>query len=188
MDTMQEGTAAGLLLYLDQAVRDKNLDVTTGRAYRSAVRRVLGVGGVLLSQIDIRDLKFDEQWSRFRASNEAKDLEPVTLISYRTRVQRAVAMYRAWLAGEREPPKKRLPRKSGQPSGRAPGGPERSPAASAAGYDSTEAAIEYLFPLRKGFRARLHLPEDLTQEEADRVGAFVATLVVGSPSGSRRPT
>ena len=38
--------------------------------------------------------------------------------------------------------------------------------------------LDYPFPLRPGLQARLTLPEDLTVEEASRLGAFLTTLAV----------
>ena len=38
--------------------------------------------------------------------------------------------------------------------------------------------ICYNFPLRSDFMAQLVLPQDLTEKEAKRLAAFIATLVV----------
>lgn len=53
-----------------------------------------------------------------------------------------------------------------------------SPEAEADGDNSFAETREYLFPLRSGTDASLTVPADLTQREADRLGAFLKSLAL----------
>ena len=95
-------------------------------------------------------------------------------------------MYRRWLAGEEWRPRRAGPRP--RRGARATSGPEPQGSAPSAGAGAGQALapvetsvrplVDYPFPLRRGVRAHLHLPEDLSTDEARRLGAFVATLAV----------
>lgn len=154
MADIRDGSATGLLLFLDQRMLDKSIDMATGRAYRSAVRRILGPSGRTLDEVNVRELDLDDAWRRFRASESATSVSPASLPSYRTRLRKSVAMYRNWLEDGVEP--------------KAP--------------DAGDRLVDYPFPVREGVRATLRLPERITEDEAARLAAFVSALALHTDS------
>jgi hypothetical protein len=147
-----------MIVFLQKQIAAGDLDVTTGRAYISATRRVFSVLDQPLESIDLRTVRLDEVLRRFESSGIASNLEPVSLISYRGRVRAAVKKYLGWL-GRQEPtstPSRELPR--------------RPP--------PSTAMVDYPFPVRAQVQAHLILPADLTQAEADRIARFVETLAI----------
>lgn len=150
MAELTDGSGSGLLLYLDKLMLDKAIDMSTGRAYRSAVRRVLGPSTEKLDKVDVRRLDLEDAWRSFRAGDSATKVGPASLPSYRTRLRKSVAMYRTWLDDG--------------------AGPQVA--------ESGNQLIDYPFPVRAGVRATLRLPERLSSEEAARLAAFVSALAV----------
>lgn len=53
------------------------------------------------------------------------------------------------------------------------------------GLIEAESAMSYAFPLRENSTVHLRLPRDLTEAEAERIAAFIKTLVV--PMRELRP-
>lgn len=157
--SVHDGTAAGLLLYLDKLMVDRTVDMSTGRAYRSAVKRVLGTGEYALQDVDVRRLDLDAAWHRFQQSDAASTVAAASLPSYRARLRRSIDMYCNWLDTGEGVGTTRL-------------------AAAKRGVLSDDRLVDYPFPVRPGVRAVLRLPERLTVAEVNRLATFVQALAV----------
>ena len=125
--------------------------------------------------------------------------------AYRSRTKTAIESYRIWRdnPGSSEwKPKSGTQRvsKNGEPkianrSVKAPAS-EGTSEASAPTYQvntghvpARAPLIEYPFPLRPGIRARIALPEDLTEKEAKRLARFVESLAFSEQRAiTARPT
>ena len=153
MPSVEDGTAAGLLLFLDRQMLDRSIDMSTGRAYRTAVRRILGSSGTALERIDVRSLDVDEAWRHFRTSEAALTVGPASLPSYRARLHKSVVRYRNWLDHDGDPKAARV---------------------------AGDRLIDYPFPVRDGVQASLRLPARLSDSEAARLAAFVQALALRS--------
>jgi hypothetical protein len=146
---IRDGSASGLLMFLDQQVRTSSIDVSTGRAYRSTVRRVFGPSAGDLDRIRVCEVDLDDAWRRFTSSDKASSVRGTSLPSYRARLRRSVSMYCNWLQHDPDV------------------------------VEGGDVLVEYPFPVRAGVRATLRLPARLTAGEAARLAAFVTTLALG---------
>jgi len=191
MSGASDGTGAGLLAFLEWAGTRGEITPTTAKSIAVAIGKVLAVEADP-SGIDVRNLDPDDLFGRFETLHRT-DYTTDSLISYRSRFFRGIAMYRAWLdkrpnwksANLRSPSKAVAVRSAG--NGRStPRRSKRSPAEPPA-QTSTEtvdppatspnlAMVPYDLPLRPGLRVRLILPELLTQADAKRIAAFVDSL------------
>lgn len=185
-----DGTGGGLIQFLNWTIEKDELVEATASALRTGCLKVLEVEDDYQS-LDLRSADLDNLVSRFRNRNRY-DMKDRTLDAYAKRFLQSVEMYTKWLAGD--PTWKPSPRKravSSASNGSAPKARSASPVASqSSGSDGVTAPttqtgtlpparpgmITYPFPIRPGLQGQIMLPEDLTQREAERVGAFIKTL------------
>ena len=193
-EAIGSGTGAGLLAFLDWTIEKNELNKATASALKTGVRNVLSVEDDP-DFVDLRGLDMDNFLNRFtnKTRGQFKDKSQEV---YRQRFRQSVGMYLAWLDGSEWRPARLRPnsggnstsngtsaRRSSQRSlatangNRSDQGLERTDASQPAAPGSPPSGlIEYPFPLRPGLRARLMLPEDLNQSEAERVSAFIRAL------------
>jgi hypothetical protein len=183
-------TGAGIVDFLDYAIRTGNLKSSTGQAMRTAVKEVLSAtqGADGWESVDLTTLDADDVLRRFETLRAMK-FTPGSLITYKGRFSRALAMfneYRASPASWRPSVKQRArARSNGSPSAPSPSavspaaGPEPGAASSQAPHSGPRSAIiTYPFPLREGVLASIELPDDLTRREARRLSAFIESLAI----------
>jgi hypothetical protein len=176
---IQSGTAEGLLQFLDWVVAKGYGPATAAGPQKSAVTRVLTVTeGDDFGSLDVKSLDLDDLLSRFEV-RALGDLKAESIGAYRNRFTRAVEAYREFLNSGKPP--------SYRPSGRhrpaASGAPNKgrvvpsTPPVQPAHQGSSERMVDYPFPLKSGALANFRLPVRLEREDAERMGAFIRTLV-----------
>jgi hypothetical protein len=201
---VSDGTAAGLLEFLNWAGSRGEINAGTASARAVAVRRVLDIEGVRLESIDLRAVNPDEILERFETLKRT-EYSTDSMDAYKSRFRSSVNTYLAWL--DKSPDWKRVGR-PGHASGKGAATPPPrrtvpSPKKSSSnvsgvvqkdgviGQPSSSVApgepnpvqrmIPYEVPLRPGsdMRARLVLPDDLTKADADRLSRFIQSLAFG---------
>ena len=150
--TIGTGTVDGLLAFLDYLI-DK------GYATAPAVHPLRVASKIIFSKMqgdgygsfDVQTFDPDDLMDRFER-RFVGEYKTESLTSYRQRLKRAVGAYREFL-------------ENGNGNG------ESHTA------DVSGSLIDYPFPLRSGAVAHLRLPLKLEKADADRLGAFLRTLV-----------
>jgi hypothetical protein len=181
---MLSGTGDGLLLFLTFLVEKGYATENSVAALRSAVRQVLStVAGDTFGDVNVLDLDPDEYMDRFenRALGKYKQ---ESLASYRSRFKKAIDAYRKYLTDKKPPSlggRTRRPRTSPKAASETPHAPEeqqKSNQAPVLAPPGPTTLIDYPFPLRSGQVGHLRLPMNLDRSDADRLGAFLRTLVL----------
>lgn len=182
---IQTGTGEGLLEFLDY-VLDKGYGTAAAVGpLRSAARQVFSVveGGGDVATVDVRGMDLADYLSRFETKARSGDLKVESIQAYRRRFERAYEAYLAFLDSGRAPSFTSRSRVSRQQaaeakvtSGSASVTPKASGVASASEV-ARDPMIEYPFPLRSGQVASLRLPVRFERQDAERLAAFVRTLV-----------
>jgi hypothetical protein len=180
---IRSGNVAGLLAFLDFLVDKGYAPRGSMPPIKAACRTVFSrmQGEETYEALDVRGLELDDYLDRFETLVTG-DYKTESIASYRARVKRGLNAYLSFLdtgnvsafrastrASRPKTPKVTAPTvQNGNGNGNGNGHAEHSEAAS---------LIDYPFPLRNGQIAHLRLPTKLDKIDADRVGAFVQTLV-----------
>lgn len=182
----KDGSGGGLIAFLNWTIDKDELVDATASALRTGCVKVLSVEDDW-QDLDLRTANLDNIVSRFRTRHRL-DMKERTLDQYEARLRQSVEMYLKWLDGDATwKPSQR--KKAAASNGGNGGGKKAAPAAvrvPAALHpevpvqpDPPKAGmITYPFPIRPGLRGSIQLPEDLTEREAKRIGAFIATLAL----------
>jgi hypothetical protein len=170
----------------DKGVMNRN----TAAGLRSACTRVLAVlGDDDWEETDVTRLDVESLLIRFQ-NLEKKDFKPQVLEVYKQRFRRGVALYLeylqnpgGWKPGAQEKPtaSQRNDRFSKRPS------TTTTVSAGAPANRIGPGEVEYPFPLRPGVMARLILPSSLTQQDVNRLTAFMSMLVVSTERQQPEP-
>jgi hypothetical protein len=206
---VSDGTAAGLVAFLEWAGSRGEINPSTASSRAVAVRRVMEIEGASLESIDLRQVNVDELLDRFETLKRL-EYTSESMKVYRSRVRTAIESYLAWL--DKRPDWKNVGRSSASPAkdrstSSKQRGAARKPVQVAApssatsdieggqlspGADSDPASltpmIPYEVPLRSGgqLRARLVLPADLSRVDADRLCRFISSLAFEPPGMAPR--
>lgn len=184
-------TGAGLIQFLDFAIRKGYLKTATGAALKTASKEVLlATEGEGWEQVDVTALDTEDVTRRFETLRAMK-FSTDSLNTYKSRFLKAVQMFIAFQAnpGAWRPDVKqrsRTTRVAADTNGvvDSPTAPPTSsaslPVERAAPPHHGPNVITYPFPIRDGVLASLQLPSDLTMREAKRLGAFIESLSVDS--------
>lgn len=181
------GTGAGLIAFLNWAIRKNELTKDAASALRTGSRKVLETDGDWAT-LDMRSLDVEDLLRRFRNKERGGDLSDKSVAVYEQRFTSTVDMYRKWLANDLDwrPSRTRSSTASTVRRNSGTGAPRQNSA-----MVSKLAAVEpvpepepptgvdmvtYPLPIRPGVQGRLVLPENLTAKEAKRVANFVAAL------------
>lgn len=186
-----EGSAAGLLDFLEWAGRTGEMNPTTADAWAVACRRILEVAGET-EGVDLRNLDIDSLLGRFENLNRTK-YSTGSMNTYKSRFRSSVTAYLAWLANEPWQPNQRTVKKRNEKAASAvsPGsaGDETSSVKTAEGafdqppaHDALPRLVSYTVPLRPDLMVEITLPVDLTKADAARIAAFVDSLAFDSGS------
>jgi hypothetical protein len=144
----------------------------------------------MFGSTDVRSLDFEDAMERF-ATRRRGDLKAESVDAYRTRLGRALDAYLGYLADGRPPQLRqgtsRRPKAGTKEAARTQ---VRSEAQAAGHADSITSPahilVDYPFPLQSGQMAYLRLPRKLEKSDAERIAAYVRTLVF-EPLGELPP-
>lgn len=208
------GTGEGLIAFLTYTADKGLMNAGTAKAYRAAVREVLGAVEDDWASVDVTTIDVDDVLRRFEVKSGMK-YTPGSLKTYRSRFRNALVIYSEYM----ENPSSWRPARSGPTPTR-----DRAPTASVMresargrahqdtiarvvaeqlsyGRDDARptgtdggrpAAMQtYPFPLRRDDEVifvALTLPADLTLKEVERISAHLRTLAIPEPLAiSARP-
>lgn len=176
------GTAEGLMEFFDFLVAKGYATPAAVTPLKSASRQILStVDGDDFAGIDIRTLDVEEHLDRFE-NMVVGQYKHESLTQYRNRFKRGVAAYLSYLNDKQIPSfggsarKRGAERAAGKP--KAPTRDAPVLASPSMPVSTSERLIDYPFPLRSGQIAILRLPVGLERIDAERMGAFIRTLVL----------
>jgi hypothetical protein len=172
------GTADGLVEFFDFLVSKGYATPAAVRPLKSATRQILStVDGDDFGRVDVRDLDPDAYLDRFETMVVGQ-YKHESLVQYRNRFKRGVAAYLSYLNEKQIPTFGGRKRRAERPSQKSE--PARSAGATSSPIPASaaERLIDYPFPLRSGQIAILRLPVGLDKTDAERMGAFIRTLVL----------
>ena len=172
-----DATGREIVEHWNWAAEKGLMNKNTAAGVRSACTQVLGILEDWES-IDIRSLDVEETLVRFQNLRK-KDFAPKTLEEYKRRFRKAVTSYLSYLAdpGAWKPVMKE--RTTRAVENNLAVSPKAEKTSDRIGT-SSQAVVEYPFPLRENQTVRLILPRDLRAVEVKRLTAFMMTLAVDS--------
>lgn len=191
MSESKDGTARGLVEFLDYAADKGLLNKNTAAAQKSAVTKVLEIDGDHWEELDLRSLDLDQQVSRFQTLRKDK-LSPPSLRTYESRFRTALNEYLRYLddpgayrptsgsAKGGESTKGSKKRKRAEKTAETPSGSTTAPPA-------RDNLITYPFPLRAGTMVYLQLPKDMSSREAERLARYVQSLALDTAAEEEPP-
>jgi hypothetical protein len=182
---IQNGTAEGLLEFLEYVVKKGYGSAAAVNPWKSAARQVLQTveksddyGGV-----DVRGLDLADYLDRFETLARG-DLKVESIDAYRRRFTKAVQTYLAFIQ-DGKPPTFRQGGGARRPKAETTTLPKAksagaggATAAPIAAQPPGERMIDYPFPLGSGAIAMLRLPARLEKLDAERLAAYLRTLVL----------
>jgi hypothetical protein len=174
------GTAEGLLEFFDFLVAKGYATPAAVTPLKSASRQVLStVDGDDFMGVDVRTLDVDAHLDRFE-NMVVGQYKHESLVQYRNRFKRGLSAYLAYLNEKQVPSFGRGSRRRGsdRPSQEPSAGREAPTSSAPLPPSTSERLIDYPFPLRSGQIAILRLPVGLEKTDAERMGAFIRTLVL----------
>lgn len=179
--TIATGTADGLLAFCDYLI-DKGYGTSGGvTPWKSAAKQIFeAVEGDGWGSLDLRGLDLNDYIRRFE-NMERGHYKAESIQSYGSRLRRAMEAYLAFLEDGRTPTLRQGPRRQNeQPNGKA--AKDALPSVRSEGRGTASASpiadlVEYPFPLRSGQLAYVRLPKRVEKDDAERLAAFVRTLV-----------
>jgi hypothetical protein len=163
------------------------MNASTAKAQSRAVEAVVveTEGQENWKSHDLENQDVDDLLDRFeQKALSRRTLKPDSIATYQSRCRKALDAYAAYQHDGSVPrPAKRTRSKSSKAeSGTGENGHTNGSGAQANGSRQPSTMIEYPFPVRRGLRAWLVLPEDLTAKEAKKLADFVTTLAVEEPA------
>jgi hypothetical protein len=169
------GTVDGLLAFCDYLIDKGYASSGAAGPWKSAAKQVFeAVEGENYGAADVRAIDLDDYLDRFETM-ERGNYKAESLASYGSRVRRAHEAYLAFLTDGRTPQLRRGPQRQDGDRPR----PRVKPQTTPPGPTGSAVAdlVEYPFPLRSGQLAYVRLPKKLEKADAERIAAFVRTLV-----------
>lgn len=134
---------------------------------------------------DLSNEDVDELLERFeQKALSRRTLKPDSISTYQSRCRKALDAYTVYQRDGSVPrsAKRTRSKSSKKGSGPAENGHANGNGDQSNGSRQPSTMIEYPFPVRRGLRAWLVLPEDLTAKEAKKLADFVNTLAVEEPA------
>jgi hypothetical protein len=174
------GTAEGLMEFFEFLVAKGYATPAAVTPLKSASKQILStVDGDDFGSRDVRDLDVEAHLDRFE-NMVVGQYKHESLVQYRNRFKRGLSAYLTYLSDKQIPSFGGSARKRGADrSGPKATTGRTTPTPSAPIPPSTaERLIDYPFPLRSGQIAILRLPVGLEKTDAERMGAFIRTLVL----------
>lgn len=179
MEAAPDYSREALARFVDYVVDKGLVNPSTAQGWRVATSKVLED---LSSdeEADVRRIDLDATFKRFLNRHPGR-LSPASTGEYRRRVGRAIEEFVSWMenpAGYGSRTAAWAARAESRPRSRPrprPVTPSTAPSTSPAQPELPE-GIALAFPVRPGFLAQVTVPQDLTLDEARRMGAFLLTL------------
>ena len=174
---INSGTVDGLLAFCDYLIEKGYARSGAVTPWKSAAKQVFeAVEGLEYGATDVRGLNLDEYLQRWE-NMERGNYKAESLQSYGSRLRRAHEAYLAYLENGKTPQLgRRAPRSREAEERRA--AETRAPTDSRGGGAPPVAdLVDYPFPLKSGQLAYVRLPRKLARTDAERLAAFVRTLV-----------
>ncbi len=190
--TIASGTVGGLLAFFDYLIERGIASVGTVGPLKSAARQVFETveGTEDIDEFDVRSLDVNEYLDRFEVKTRGTGrYQSDSLRAYRQRFTRGVEQYITYITTNQLPKPKLGPNGGARRSSadtvkakvkaKSTPSPVQTPAASTEVADGQAGAgmISYPFPLAAGGIASLRLPVRLERADAERIAAFIRTLV-----------
>ncbi len=194
MGSEPDYSRAGLARFIDFVVEKGLVHPATAQGWRVATTKVLDQLPPSESA-DVRRIELEPTFRDFLNRNPGR-LSPISVGEYRRRVGRAIEEFVRWVedpgsytfrAPLRAARSQPTAGRSGSPAGGSPRVPARRLPPEAPGADESSGAfggqiagggMALGYPLRPGLLAQVVVPQDMTVEEARRMGAFLVTLAV----------
>jgi hypothetical protein len=179
---IQDGSAEGLLQFLDYVVNKGYGPPSAVTPWKSAARQVLQTveGSDDYGDVDVRSLDLEDYLDRFETLARS-NIKVESVQAYRRRFTNAVEAYLAFITGGKVPTFRqggRRPRAEPQAKASKADAPQAAPAApTPAPRQSGEPMIDYPFPVRPGVVASLRLPARWERADAERLATFARALV-----------
>jgi len=188
---MGSGTVGGLMAFFDYLITKGIATAAAVTPLKSAARQVFETveGTEAIDEIEVRSLDVDEYLERFQVKAIGTGrYKPESISAYRSRFARGMEYYSAFLTTgtvpkfklrgaavassvrKRPPAVQRKPESSSTPPTQATSEPPDA-------QGSTSGLISYPFPLQSGAIATVRLPVRLERTDAERLAAFIRTLV-----------
>jgi hypothetical protein len=174
------GTAEGLMEFFDFLVAKGYATPAAVTPLKSATRQILAtVDGDDFATVDVRDLDVDAHLDRFE-NMVVGQYKHESLVQYRNRFKRGLSTYLAYLNDKQIPSfgGSARKRRTDRPSPRTDKRPAAKTPSVSVPASTADRLIDYPFPLRSGQIAILRLPVGLDKTDAERMGAFIRTLVL----------
>jgi hypothetical protein len=183
------GTVGGLMGFFDYLTDKGIMSAAAVAPLRSAARQVFETveGTADIEEIDVRSLEVEDYLDRFEVkARDTGRYQPDSITAYRRRFARGVEQYMAYITTG-VVPRVRSRRAQSVTRGTPPTRTEKPHGVQATSASQTNAAsdvtdaqpgmVSYPFPLASGGIATLRLPVRLERSDAERLAAFVRTLV-----------
>lgn len=176
---INSGTVDGLLAFCDYLIKNGYATRGSVTPWKSATKQVFeAVEGPEYGALDVRALDLDEYLQRWE-NMERGNYKIESLQSYGSRLRRAHEAYLAYLNNGTTPQLTRRPTRRREADDQSPveRRPDRTDVSGTAGPPAGGTLVDYPFPLRTGQLAYVRLPRQLERADAERLAAFVKTLV-----------
>jgi hypothetical protein len=178
---INSGTVDGMVAFCDYLIEKGYATSGAVTPWKSAAKQVFeAVEGPQYGEFDVRGLDLDDYFSRWE-NMERGNYKAESLQSYRSRLRRAHEAYLAYLdngatpqLGRRAPRRKEAEERPGAEGSLAP---TRSDGRGGGPAVPVADLVDYPFPLQSGQLAYVRLPRKLERSDAERLAAFVRTLV-----------
>jgi hypothetical protein len=185
---MGSGTVGGLLAFCDYLINKGLASASAITPLKSAARQVFETveGTDEIDELDVRSLNVEEYLDRFQVKAMGSGrYKPESVTAYRSRFSRIMDYYSNYLTSGAVPkvrlrgtaPNRSRERETEAPSQPVAAAPTQDVSPEASEPPGATGMISYPFPLQSGGIANLRLPVRLEQTDADRLGAFIRTLV-----------
>lgn len=178
---MEYFNKAGLLQFIDMSIKQGLINPNTGGGMKAAVNKILEAVG---ADEDVRQLDIKSEVLRYNNRHPGA-LAPDSLAQYEKRIVQAISHYQNYNADPTKfKPVGRAPttakKEKSAPTAATPKVAAADPPPASKSISSgsvTETSMALPYPLRTGFFAQVVIPHDMTKNEADRLCAFIQTLV-----------
>jgi len=193
---MSDFTKANLIQFLDMSMSKGLVNTNTGSAWRAAVNKILGD---LADDQDVHQLDVHDAVIRYN-NRFPSELTPESLKKYEQRAAKAIEQFVKW---KTDPMNYRAPSRGNKATlnakdeGKAKKKPvmaEPKVVAPAAGHVTptghapnvavgkpADPGLQIPFPLRLDFVAQIHIPRNLSVDEAKRLSVFIQALGHDAP-------
>ncbi len=178
--TISSGTVDGLVAFCDYLIEKGYAASGAVTPWKSAAKQVFeAVEGPTYGEFDVRGLNLDDYLMRWETMQRGK-YKAESIQSYASRLRRAHEAYLAYLESGTTPQLGRRTTRRREAAAQAPATAEMRANGYGGGGNAPATVadlVDYPFPLQSGQLAYVRLPRQLYRGDAERLAAFVRTLV-----------